>query len=71
MAQTDRSPSAAPSATTTAIAWISGLTLLATVIAVIVLALTGNSDYLGPVIGIGAGAAAAGGTVQVRIHIRR
>ena len=42
MAQTDRSPSAAPSATATAIAWISGLTLLATVIAVIVLALTGN-----------------------------
>ncbi|MEU9546286.1 hypothetical protein [Streptomyces mirabilis] len=71
MTQTERSPSAASSATTTAITWISGLTLLATVIAVIVLALTGNRDYLAPVIGLGATAAATGGTVQVRIHIRR
>ncbi|WP_316779740.1 hypothetical protein [Streptomyces sasae] len=67
MTDTDRSPSAA----TTAISWISGLTVLATVIAVIVLAVTGNDAFLAPVIGLGAAAGAAGGTVQVRIHIRR
>lgn len=70
MAQNDRSPSPTSSATT-AITWISGLTLLATVIAVIVLALTGNDGYLAPVIGLEAAAAAAGGTVQIRVHIRR
>lgn len=32
--------------------------------------LSGNSDYLAPVIGLGAAAAATGGTVQVRIHVR-
>jgi hypothetical protein len=47
--------------------------VLGTIIAVIVLTLTGHSRCLAPVIGLGAAAAAAaaGGTVQVRIHIRR
>jgi hypothetical protein len=45
--------------------------VLGTIIAVIVLTLSGNSDYLAPVIGLGAAAAATGGTVQVRIHVRR
>ncbi|MEU3290480.1 hypothetical protein [Streptomyces longwoodensis] len=71
MTQNDRRPSPTSSATTTAITWISGLTLLTTVFAVIVLALTGRGEYLAPVIGLGAGAAAAGGTVHVRVHIHR
>ncbi|MGW7043223.1 hypothetical protein ACWGDT_10935 [Streptomyces avermitilis] len=45
--------------------------MLGTIIAVIVLTLTGHSHYLAPVIGLGAAAAATGGTVQARIHIRR
>ncbi|MFE9400073.1 hypothetical protein [Streptomyces flavidovirens] len=62
-----------PAASTTAkrLEWLSGLTLLATVLAVIVLAVTGNSSYLAPVIGIGTAAAAVGGTIQVSIRIRR
>ncbi|WP_128380423.1 hypothetical protein [Streptomyces cavernae] len=71
MTQTDRSASAPPSTTAKALTWISALSVLGTIIAVIVLTLSGNSDYLAPVIGLGAAAAATGGTVQVRIHVRR
>ncbi|WOX16021.1 hypothetical protein [Streptomyces sp. N50] len=71
MTQTDRSTSEPASAMTTALTWISALSVLGTIIAVIVLTLTGHSNYIAPVIGLGAAAAAAGGTVQVRIHIRR
>jgi hypothetical protein len=45
------------------------LHLLATVITVLVLVPDRRQRYLAPVTGLGA--AAAGGTVQVRIHIRR
>ena len=51
--------------------WITALTLLVTVAAVIVLALTGNAGYIGTVVGIGAAAAAVGGTVHICIHVRR
>ncbi|MDG9709630.1 hypothetical protein [Streptomyces sp. DH10] len=71
MTQTDRSPSAPSSTTAKALTWISALSVLGTIIAVIVLTLSGNSDYLAPVIGLGAAAAATGGTVQVRIHVSR
>ncbi|MFE5049031.1 hypothetical protein ACFRAI_22235 [Streptomyces sp. NPDC056637] len=37
----------------------------------LVLAVTGNAEYLTPVIAIGTGALAAGGTVHIRIRIRR
>lgn len=53
-----------------ALQWITALTLLATVAAVIVLALTDNAGYLGTVLGIGAAAAATGGTVGICIHVR-
>jgi hypothetical protein len=69
--ETDRSTSVPSSAMATALTWISALSVLGTIIAVIVLTLSGNSDYLAPVIGLGAAAAATGGTVQVRIHVRR
>lgn len=71
MTQTDRSPSLPSSTTAKALTWISAVSVLGTIIAIIVLALSGNSDYLAPVIGLGAAAAATGGTVQVRIHVRR
>ncbi|MGW5449071.1 hypothetical protein [Streptomyces asiaticus] len=54
-----------------ALRWITALTLLATVAAVIVLALTNNPGYVGTVLGIGAAAAAIGGTVRICIHVRR
>lgn len=53
-----------------ALEWITALTLLATVAAVIVLALTDNAGYLGTVLGICAAAAAIGGTVRICIHVR-
>jgi hypothetical protein len=69
--QTDRRPLVPSSTMAKALTWISALSVLGTIIAVIVLTLSGNSDYLAPVIGLGAAAAATGGTVQVRIHVRR
>lgn len=54
-----------------ALRWVTALTLLATGAAVIVLALTGNAGYIGTVVGIGAAAAAVGGTVNICIHVRR
>jgi hypothetical protein len=44
--ETDRSTSAPSSAMATALTWISALSVLGTIIAVIVLTLTGHSDYL-------------------------
>ncbi|MEU9125098.1 hypothetical protein AB0C96_35575 [Streptomyces sp. NPDC048506] len=54
-----------------ALRWVTALTLLATVAAVIVLALTDNADYVGTVLGIGVAAATIGGTVHICIHVRR
>ncbi|MGQ4436647.1 MULTISPECIES: hypothetical protein [unclassified Streptomyces] len=72
MTSLDHDPAPVPSSRADkALRWITALTLLATVAAVIVLALTGNADYVGRVLGIGAAAAAIGGTVHVCIHVRR
>lgn len=62
---------ATSNAGSSALIWIRALSVLGTLAAVIVLALTGNADYLGPVIAIGTAAAALGGSVHVRIRIRR
>ncbi|NEB77361.1 hypothetical protein G3I40_19355 [Streptomyces sp. SID14478] len=71
MAQLDGSTSQPQTATAlAALNWINALTLLSTIVAVTVLAVTGNTGYLGPVIAIGTGALAIGGTVHVRIHIQ-
>ncbi|MEU5958767.1 hypothetical protein [Streptomyces sp. NPDC047525] len=71
MTQLDHSRRVRTGPARTALNWIIALTLLATVIAVAVLAATGKTEYLAPVIAIGTGALAAGGTVHIRMHIRR
>ncbi|MEW9518758.1 hypothetical protein [Streptomyces tubercidicus] len=56
----------------TALPCVTGLALLVTAVAVIVLALTGNVGHVGTMLGIGAAAAAMGGTsVHICIHVRR
>ena len=65
-------PASAPSSRADkALRWIAALTLLATVAAVIVLALTGNAGYISTVLVTGAAATAIGGTVHICIHVRR
>ncbi|MFC9685188.1 hypothetical protein [Streptomyces sp. NPDC056948] len=71
MTETDRSTSVPSSAMAKALTWVSALSVLGSIVAVIVLTVSGNSDYVAPVIGLGAAAAATGGTVQVCIHVRR
>ncbi|MFF2964931.1 hypothetical protein ACFVT1_40065 [Streptomyces sp. NPDC057963] len=72
MTQLERSTSTAQATVArTALNWLIALTLLVTVMAVTVLAATGNSQYLAPVIAIGSGALAVDGSVHIRIHIRR
>ncbi|MEU2564956.1 hypothetical protein ABZ626_37375 [Streptomyces longispororuber] len=51
--------------------WLTGLTLLGTVVAITVLTLTGHTSYLPAVVTVGSTAAAIGGTIHIRIHIRR
>ncbi|MEV6512945.1 hypothetical protein AB0M61_43485 [Streptomyces sp. NPDC051642] len=71
MTSLDHDPAPAPSSRADkGLRWITALTLLAAVAAAIVLALTGNADYVGTVLGIDAAAAAIGGTVHICIHVR-
>ncbi|MFF4085195.1 hypothetical protein ACFYZN_38200 [Streptomyces sp. NPDC001777] len=68
----DHDPAPTPSSRADkALRWITALTLLATVAAAMVLVFTGNAGYVGTVLGIGAAAAAIGGTVHICIHVRR
>ncbi|MFI6857910.1 hypothetical protein [Streptomyces sp. NPDC050416] len=46
MTETSRSPSTSSSAMAKALTWISALSVLGTIIAVIVLTLSGDRDYL-------------------------
>ncbi|MGW1204072.1 hypothetical protein [Streptomyces cyaneofuscatus] len=72
MTSLDHDSAPAPSRRTEkALRWVTALTLLATVAAVIVLTLTDNVGHVGTVLGIGAAAAAIGGTVHTCIHVCR
>jgi hypothetical protein len=72
MTSLDHDPAPTPSSRADkALQWITALALLATVAAVIVLALTGTAGYVGTVLRTGATAAAIGGTVRICIHVRR
>ncbi|MFE0460394.1 hypothetical protein ACFW1A_14215 [Kitasatospora sp. NPDC058965] len=51
--------------------WVTGLTALATMMAVPVLVLTGNVDLVAAALGVGTTATTARAAVDIRIRIRR
>ncbi|MFI9833739.1 hypothetical protein ACIHIX_39330 [Streptomyces sp. NPDC051913] len=71
---TSLDPQAAPApvhGTAKMVRWINGLTALALIVAVVVLALTDQSADMGTVLGIGGAARAAQRTTHISIRVRR